>query len=161
MKAFLVLSQASWFLFPIKRINYAKYVCVITFVSYIYSFNGDIIFFVVNIDIAIGTNIKTVVKIDATTAVESPFKPQIGTNTLNAPDYANGNYINRIRTNLGLKWRLDSRSSVDFYYRFDVGTNRDINIDYKKDDVTIKAVYVTNERDYTHILGVAYTFDWK
>ena len=93
-----------------------------------------------------------------------PLKPYAAcelSNTLNAPDYANGNYINRIRTNLGLKWRLDSRSSVDFYYRFDVGTNRDINIDYKKDDVTIKAVYVTNERDYTHILGVAYTFDWK
>jgi len=93
-----------------------------------------------------------------------PLKPYIAcelSNTLNTPVYANGNYIDRIRTNLGLKWRIDKRSSFDFYYRFDVGTNRDINIDYKKDDVTIKAVYLTYERDYTHILGVAYAFDWK
>ena len=92
----------------------------------------------------------------------NPLKPYLSfelSNTLNAPVYASGNYIDRIRTNLGLKWRLNSRSSFDFYYNFDVGADRDIRIDYKSDDVTIKDIYVTNERHYTHILGVVYIFD--
>ncbi len=82
-------------------------------------------------------------------------------NTLNAPDYAGGNYINSIRNQVGLKWRLDRRNSLEFYYRFDIDTNKDVEIDYKKDKETIKAVYLTNEREYMHILGVAYKFDWR
>ena len=93
-----------------------------------------------------------------------PLKPYASieiANTLNAPQYAKGNYVERIRSNLGMKWRINDRNSFDLYYNFDVGMGRDINIDYKADDVTIKAVYLTREREYTHTIGVAYIFDWK
>lgn len=93
-----------------------------------------------------------------------PLKPYLGceiSNTLNAPTYAGGNYIDRIRTDLGVKWRLNRRNSLDFYYQLNVGLNRDIDVDYKKDDVTIKAIYRTYEQTFTNNIGVAYTFDWK
>lgn len=93
-----------------------------------------------------------------------PLKPYASVelcNTLNAPDYANGNYISSIRNQIGLKWRLDRRRSIDFYYRLDLNTNIDVEIDYKKNKQTIKAVYLTNQKEINHILGVAYKFDWR
>lgn len=93
-----------------------------------------------------------------------PLKPYLTVefcNTLNTPDYVDENYINSIRNQIGLKWKLDRRSSLDFYYRFDINTNKDVEIDYKKDKETIKGVAITNEKEYTHILGVVYKFDWK
>lgn len=90
-----------------------------------------------------------------------PFATFEISNTLNAPKYAQGDYIDGLRTQAGVKWRLNLRNALHFYYRFDVNFNRDIDVDYKKDDITIKAVYVTHKTQYNHILGVVYAFDWK
>lgn len=79
-------------------------------------------------------------------------------NTLNVPSYVKNNYLEKIRTNIGVKWRLNMKNSIEFFYRFDIETNKDVDIDYKKDDVTIKAVYLTNEREYVHIFGIIYNF---
>ena len=38
------------------------------------------------------------------------------------------NVISDIRTQVGVKWRLTRLSSLDFYYRFTYGYNRDVNI---------------------------------
>lgn len=92
----------------------------------------------------------------------APLKPYFAaelSNTLNVPKYVERNYIDRIRLNLGIKWRLNKSNSIDFYYRFDIGNDKDVNIDYKKDDVTIKKVDIVNEHDYTHIIGIFYNFE--
>ncbi len=92
-----------------------------------------------------------------------PLRPYASfeiSNTLNAPAYASGNYIDGLRSEVGLKWRLNMRNSLEFFYRFDVNYNRDIDIDYKKDKVTIKGIYITKQRDFNNIIGVFYTFDW-
>lgn len=82
-------------------------------------------------------------------------------NTLNVPRYIERNYIEEIRNRIGLKWRLTRRSYLDFYYRLDVGFGKDVNIDYKKDKVTIKGVDIRTEKSYVHIIGIAYSFDYR
>ncbi len=73
-------------------------------------------------------------------------------NTLNAPDLADGNYINKVRTTLGVKYKISAHHSFDFFYRFDANFNKDINI--KKSG----NVNVTNEQEFNHIIGVFYNF---
>jgi hypothetical protein len=102
-------------------------------------------------------------------AVSKPLKPYIWcevVNTLNANElqryYANNDptnsghqYVRRVRTGLGVVWRLTRRSSLDFYYRFNYGYDR---------DVTVKAnsqkLLLTEETSYQHAIGVAYNFGW-
>lgn len=79
-------------------------------------------------------------------------------NTLNATEYQQKDghqYISQVRTQAGLKWRLSRRSSLDFYYRFQYGYNRDINITKRKGYIQL-----TEERSYLHAIGVAYNLDW-
>ena len=93
-----------------------------------------------------------------------PLKPYASfevSNTLNAPKYAYGNYIDALRTEIGLKWRIDRRNALQFYYRLDVNYDRDIDIDYKKDKETIKAIELTPLRQFNNIIGVVYAFDWR
>lgn len=97
------------------------------------------------------------------TSRRRPLTPYVSvelSNTLNVPDFIGRNYIDKIRNRLGLKWRLTRRSYLDFFYRFDVGYNMDVNIDYKKDKVTIKGVDVRTEKTYTHIIGITYCFNY-
>ena len=79
-------------------------------------------------------------------------------NTLNATEYQQKDghqYISQVRTQAGVKWRLSRRSSLDFYYRFQYGYNRDINITKRKEHIQL-----TEERSYLHAIGVAYNLDW-
>lgn len=79
-------------------------------------------------------------------------------NTLNVPTYQQRNghqYISHIRTQAGVNWRVSKRSSLDFYYRFQYGYNRDINITKNKGDVQL-----TEETSYQHAIGIAYHFGW-
>lgn len=103
-----------------------------------------------------------------------PLKPYAFfelSNTLNAigvsgvdensvPIKIDGNYIEKIRLCAGLKYRINTRNSLEFYYRFDIGNDRDINYDYKKDKVTIKQIDVVELRTYTSIVGINFNFDW-
>ena len=82
-------------------------------------------------------------------------------NTLNAPKLAKGNYINRVRSEVGLKWRVAEAHSLKFYYFFDVENTRHITIDYNDAGNEINSVLLDYIRRYKHILGIAYTFDWK
>ncbi len=91
-----------------------------------------------------------------------PLKPRLAFeifNTLNAPKFAKGNYITRYRTEVGLKWEMVDYHVLNIYYRFDIDNARDISIDYVANN--IDCVDLTYKRSYKHILGIAYTFDWK
>lgn len=79
-------------------------------------------------------------------------------NTLNATEYQQKDghqYISQVRTQAGVKWRLSRRSSLDFYYRFQYGYNRDINVTKRKGRIQL-----TEETSYLHAIGVAYNLDW-
>ena len=79
-------------------------------------------------------------------------------NTLNAPEYMQKDgqqFINHVRTQVGVKWRVSKRSSFDFYYRFTYGYNRDINITKKKGKIEL-----TEETMYQNLFGISYNFEW-
>ncbi len=82
-------------------------------------------------------------------------------NTLNAPEFAQGNYVDGTRSVIGLKWNIDKRNTLDFYYRFDCEWARDISVTYSEINPTeITKVDLTHGKEMIHIVGVAYSFDW-
>ena len=101
--------------------------------------------------------------------LSKPLKPYIWVelvNTLNAPEYQqkyknndptnNGyQYIRRVRTAVGLTWKIDKRNALDFYYRFNYGYDRDINIKKKSGKIEL-----TEEKSFQHAIGVAYNLGW-
>ena len=90
-----------------------------------------------------------------------PVKPYLWVeiiNTLNVPEYQQKNgqqFITSVRTQAGVKWRLTRLSSLDFFYRFTYGYDRDINITKKKGYIQL-----TEETLYMHSIGVSYNLDW-
>lgn len=85
-----------------------------------------------------------------------PLKPYLSievSNTLNAPELANGNYIDNVRTTLGIKYKINTHHSFNFFYRFDADYNRDINI--KKNG----NVNLIHEQEFNHIIGVFYNIN--
>lgn len=98
-----------------------------------------------------------------------PVKPYVFcelVNTLNAPEYQQKyknndptnpghQFITRVRPQVGVKWRLTRMSSLDFYYRFTYGYNRNINIAKSNGDIEL-----TEKTLYQHAIGVAYNLDW-
>ncbi len=95
------------------------------------------------------------------TCFSKPLKPYAWievVNTLNAPEYKQKNghqYIRRVRTAIGLKYRVDSRNSLNFFYRFNYGYDRDINITKKE-----KLVQLTEEYGFQNAIGFTYEFGW-
>ena len=83
-----------------------------------------------------------------------PVKPYLWVeiiNTLNVPEYQQKNgqqFITSVRTQAGVKWRLTRLSSLDFFYRFTYGYDRDINITKKKGYIQL-----TEETLYMHSIG--------
>ena len=90
-----------------------------------------------------------------------PVKPYVWcelANTLNAPEYQQKNghqFICNVRTQAGVKWRVSRLSSLDFFYRFTYGYDRNINITKKKGYIEL-----TEETLYQHAIGVTYNLDW-
>ena len=90
-----------------------------------------------------------------------PVKPYLWCeviNTLNAPEYQQNNgrqFISQVRTQAGARWRVSKLSSLDFYYRFTYGYNRDINITKK-----MGYIELTEEKLFQHAIGVIYNLEW-
>ena len=90
-----------------------------------------------------------------------PVKPYLWLeleNTLNAPEYQQKDgrqFINTIRTQAGVKWRLTRLSSLDFFYRFQYGYDRDINITKGKGRIQL-----TEEKTFLHAFGIIYNLNW-
>lgn len=76
-------------------------------------------------------------------------------NTLNTPALVD-NYVDKVRSSIGVKYRLNRSSTFDFYYRFDYDYNRDIN--YGNKSGILKSI--TTEKGYYHILGVFYQYSF-
>ncbi|MBR1563745.1 MAG: DUF2490 domain-containing protein [Paludibacteraceae bacterium] len=79
-------------------------------------------------------------------------------NTLNVPEYQQKNghqYIRRVRTALGVKYKINKNNGLDFYYRFNYGYDRDINITKKAGNIEL-----TEELGYQHAIGITYNFGW-
>ena len=79
-------------------------------------------------------------------------------NTLNVPEYQRKDgrqFISCVRTQVGVKWRITRLSSLNFYYRFQYGYDRDINITKNKGYIQL-----TEEKAYLHAIGVCYNLDW-
>jgi len=90
-----------------------------------------------------------------------PVKPYLWVeliNTLNVPEYQQRNghqFICSVRTQAGVKWRVSKLSSLDFFYRFTYGYDRDINITKKKSYIEL-----TEETLYMHSIGIRYNLEW-
>lgn len=90
-----------------------------------------------------------------------PVKPYLWVeleNTLNIPEYQQKNghqFISHVRTQAGVKWRLTKLSSLDFYYRFQYGYDRNINITKSK-----SLIQLTEETSYLHAIGISYNLNW-
>ena len=90
-----------------------------------------------------------------------PVKPYLWLeveNTLNVPEYQRKNgmqYISHVRTQAGVKWRVSKLSSLDFFYRFQYGYDRDINITKTKGYIRL-----TEQKTFVHAIGVAYHLDF-
>ena len=90
-----------------------------------------------------------------------PVKPYLWVeleNTLNTPEYQQKNghqFISHVRTQAGVKWRLTKLSSLDFYYRFQYGYDRNINITKSK-----SLIQLTEETSYLHAIGISYNLNW-
>ena len=101
-------------------------------------------------------------------AVSKPLKPYIWcelVNTLNANPlqqyYANNDptngghqYIRRVRSAIGVEWRLTKRNSLDFCYRFNYGYDRDVNVKPNS-----QKIILTEERSFQHAIGITYSFN--
>ena len=64
-------------------------------------------------------------------------------------------FISDVRTQAGVKWRVSKLSSLDFFYRFSYGYDRDINITKKSGKIEL-----TQETLYMHSVGITYNLDW-
>ena len=90
-----------------------------------------------------------------------PVKPYLWLeleNTLNAPEYQRKDgrqFISHVRTQAGVKWRITRLSSLDFFYRFQYGYDRDINITKNKGYIQL-----TEQTSYLHAVGVVYNLEW-
>lgn len=90
-----------------------------------------------------------------------PVKPYLWIeliNSLNAPEYQQRNgqqFITDIRTQAGVKWRISRLSTMDFFYRFSYGYDRDINITKSKGKIQL-----TEEKLFIHSIGIYYNLDW-
>ena len=90
-----------------------------------------------------------------------PVKPYLWLeleNTLNVPKYQRKNglqYLSHVRTQVGVKWRLTKLSSLDFFYRFQYGYDRDINITKTKG-----YIHLTEEKTFVHAIGIVYNLDF-
>lgn len=74
------------------------------------------------------------------------------TQTLNAPR-AVGNYLEKVRSSLGVKYAFNKRSSLECYYRFDYKIS-----DEPVFDGSNSVDFISSERGSHHILGVEYGF---
>lgn len=74
-------------------------------------------------------------------------------NTLNAPVYAGGNYINRVRSTLGIKYKINNALGIDFFYRLDADRSKNICI---KNGGSL--VEIVNQKDFNHVAGLFFCF---
>lgn len=73
-------------------------------------------------------------------------------NTLNAKYF--GQYINELRPELGIQWKVDKKNTLNLAYRYNYIYNRDISINDNS------GVDLTHSYTHKHIILLTYKFDW-
>ncbi len=95
-----------------------------------------------------------------------PVKPYIWAeleNTLNAPEFQQNNgqqFITNVRLQAGVKWRITKLSSLNFYYRFTYGYDRDINVNKSYYSGKSLKLRLDEQKEFQHAIGVQYSLDW-
>lgn len=95
-----------------------------------------------------------------------PVKPYIWAeleNTLNAPEFQQNNgqqFITNVRLQTGVKWRITKLSSLNFYYRFTYGYDRDINVNKSYYSGKTLKLRLDEQKEFQHAIGVQYNLDW-
>jgi len=95
-----------------------------------------------------------------------PVKPYIWAeleNTLNAPEFQQNNgqqFITNVRLQAGVKWRITKLSSLNFYYRFTYGYDRDINVNKSYYSGKTLKLRMDEQKEFQHAIGVQYSLDW-
>ena len=95
-----------------------------------------------------------------------PVKPYIWAeleNTLNAPEFQQNNgqqFITNVRLQAGVKWRITKLSSLNFYYRFTYGYDRDINVNKSYYSGKTLKLRLDERKEFQHAIGVQYSLDW-
>ena len=95
-----------------------------------------------------------------------PVKPYLWgevENTLNAPEFQQKNgqqFICNVRAQAGVKWRITRLSSLDFFYRFQYGYNRDINVNSNYYSGKSLKLRLDEEKSFVHAIGIVYNLDW-
>ena len=84
----------------------------------------------------------------------SPFAFVELCHTLNAPELAGGNYLDKVRSGVGTVFRINRHNSLNFLYRFDYGLEKKVKV--KKSTGELKSL--THQKSYNNVLGVAYKF---
>lgn len=74
------------------------------------------------------------------------------TQTLNAPATV-GNYLEKVRSSLGVKYAFSKRSSLDLYYRFDYKVTDEPSFDNSG-----ALEFILSERGSHHIIGLEYGY---
>lgn len=82
--------------------------------------------------------------------VLSPYVYIELSNTLKAPSLTR-NYINKVRTSVGVTIELTPRSSLEWYYRFDYNVDKGAEV---YPDGTLRLL--TREKEFNHIIGIFY-----
>lgn len=95
-----------------------------------------------------------------------PVKPYLWgelENTLNAPEFQQKNgrqFVSSVRAQVGVKWRLTKMNSLDFFYRFQYGYHRDVNVNKSYYEGKRLKVRLDEKTSYLHAFGVIYHLDW-
>ncbi len=95
-----------------------------------------------------------------------PVKPYIWAeleNTLNAPEFQQNNgqqFITNVRLQAGVKWRITKLSSLNFYYRFTYGYDRDINVNKSYYSGKTLKLRLDEQKEFQHAIGVQYSLEW-
>lgn len=70
-----------------------------------------------------------------------------------------GQYMNDIRSSVGMSYRFDKRNKLKIYYRFyhDIGRSIHLNKNYANN---FKEFTITREKEFNHMLGIGYSYSF-
>ena len=75
-------------------------------------------------------------------------------NTLNVPKVIDHNYLDKVRSAVGVVYRINKHHSLNAFYRFDYNLEKDPNV--KNSTGALKTL--TEETAYNNIFGISYKF---
>ena len=73
-------------------------------------------------------------------------------NTLNAKYY--GQYINELRPEIGLQWKVDKKNTLNLAYRYNYVHSRELDV------LDSGAIALTHAYTHKHVVLLTYKFDY-